>query len=602
MSKIIFSNNKALLAEYQGIANGGGYELLNTSKLDGFCVQTYKKLCVDNKNYVESAKGIAVAVGTYIYKGKTDGDALSLILEDFAGDIISVRDKMLGNYLLMIQAGSNCYFCTDKNGLFDAFYYESPNGTIAISNTLYELCKSIEEPLSVNELNVLEQVFQIAILGDGTIVDEVKRLRGYEYIRVNLSDKVLEIVDTLHRPEYTIDRTTDIDGHVKKFCETYLQYSHAIADVFDSDIAISATGGLDARMVLAGFLKNGVHPTLYSGEGNSVLSTTRVMDTNIVSMIAESFGLEQKILSWKTAEPVNKDWEKYIQRYGFFAGIYGGSEDTMNSYEGITNRFITHGFYGEMYRTLDFVQSYIGKENTMTLDDYIDNYYIDKRVQSYVSSETYTRYRQGIKEKFLCLLHNYNIQEDRLTADLCQALVFEYRRNADSRFVNFCNRQRYSIAIIGERDLLQHTFLPLTTKANATFAIRAINEMEPRLLDFPLYSTCKVDYINKEKLTMESKNIVGSKAISSSLRKYMKFRWVQKLYFNLSVVKKYLVGDKKVAREQWNSRKLSGQLNKLIKMNRQFDHRIDASTSNDMSRLSRYAIMLQIIRNIQNRK
>lgn len=600
MSKLIFTNTNSVLSGYQNTAISGGYKCLIKKKLDSFTVQTYKKLCVDNQNFFDSPKGFVAAVGTYIYKGKTDAEALSMILEDFDGDIISIRDNILGNFLLIIRTESRCYFCSDKNGLFDVYFFQSPDGTIAVSNTLYELCEAIPQPLTVNELNCLEQVFQIAILGNDTIVDEVKRLFGYEYIQIDLDNSHLDVVNVLKSPEYSFDKGKNIQEHVVEFCQTYEQYAKSISDVFDGDVAISATGGLDARMVLSGFLKNNVHPTLYSGEGNSVLSTTRTMDTKIVSMIADGFGLEQKVMSWKTAEPVNRDWEKYIQRYGFFAGIYGGSEDTMNSFETVSNRFITHGFFGEMYRTLDFVQSYAGKENTMKLDDYIDNYYIDKRVQSYISPDSYKRYRQNIKDKFKRLLLNYDIQDDRLTADMCQALVFEYRRNADSRFVNFCNRQRYSIAIIGEHELLKHSFLPMAIKSNATFIVRAINLMEPQLLNFPLYSTCKVDYINKENMTVETKNVVGSSTITSFLRQNMKYKWAQKLYFKLSIAKKFLVGDKKVALEQRNSLRLAVQLNTIISNYRVFEHDIDASTSNDMSRMSRYAIMLLIINNINS--
>lgn len=600
MSKLLLSNSVLLCSNYQEIANEGGYKTSRIQQIGSFQVDTWKKLCVDNVNYYYSEDGYISAVGTFIYSGKTDIEALKLIYRDFNGDILSLRNHILGNYLLLICKGDMCYICTDKNGLFDAFYYNNINdGVIAISNTLYELCKSIPYHLTVNELNVLEQVFQIAILGNETIVDEVKRLRGYEYIIVDIHAKKMTVINALQKPEYSIDNTSDITRHVDEFCSIYENYTKTISEVFNKDIAISATGGLDARMVLSGFLKNNVKPALYSGEGNSVLSTTRQMDTDIVEMIAKEFNNEHKFLNWKTADPVDKYWDKYIQRYGFFAGIYGGSEDTMNSYENVKERFITHGFFGEMYRTVDFIQSYIGKEDSMKLDDYLDKYYIEMRVQGYVSPELFVKYRDNIKRKFIALLDNYGFEYDSLTADMCQALIFEYRRNADSRFVNFCNRQRYSIAIIGEKELIKHTFLPVATKANATFIIRAINKLEPRLLDFPLYSTCKVDYIDKEQLIMKTKNVVGNNYVVSLLRNNMKYKWVQKTYFYLSIIKKRLIGDKKVANEQRHSSGLATQLKTIIVQNKLFEHRIYTSASNDMSRMSRYAIMMLILRRIQ---
>jgi hypothetical protein len=174
MGKVIITNRTECIDSLYHKNNQVGFKLSKRNCIGPLSLLLYKKLKVDNTNYRDFENGDFVATtGTLIYKGQLGADALTAIGKDFEGDVVKLRQNLLGNYLILIKKTSYIYIFGEEDNLFDVFYYSEANDW-AISNSLGDLYYLLRDRLSVNELNSLELCFQNTIIGPETIFNETK--------------------------------------------------------------------------------------------------------------------------------------------------------------------------------------------------------------------------------------------------------------------------------------------------------------------------------------------------------------------------------------------------------------------------------------------
>lgn len=310
MARLFLGNDKDVFLEFKRHNLGIGFHNYSSFEKDNISVIAFKKLKIDNENYCEFGNDFISGVGTFVYKESIGAVALKQIYNDFSGDLLEIRKNLIGNYLLALKKSEKVYVFCDANNIFNAYYYEN-KGQWCISNCLYEIALALPIELGINEFNVIEQIFQYNILGNGTVFNEIQKLLGSEYLEIDLEEGSFCKKQLYLSSPYKISERP-LEELVDEFCSDLQKITRKIVKCFNGDIGVCMTGGLDARMILAAFLSNGCKPVLTYGVGNSQLTNTKNGDLEVDKIYSERFDLPLKIMDWSTPEPVDLYWDILI--------------------------------------------------------------------------------------------------------------------------------------------------------------------------------------------------------------------------------------------------------------------------------------------------
>jgi len=154
-----------------------------------FEVTSFRKITdLENKNSVKYSNGDFICIcGTFIYKYKTGKDAINEVYSAFSGDVTKLQNDILGNYSCVLKKDEIIYIFTDREGIQKLYYQDVPE-SIVISQDLSKIACVIKE-ISINELALLEASFQYSNLDNHTMFNEIKLLRGNEYLSINVKKK-----------------------------------------------------------------------------------------------------------------------------------------------------------------------------------------------------------------------------------------------------------------------------------------------------------------------------------------------------------------------------------------------------------------------------
>ena len=171
MARLVLSNDKRIVENFVNHCNSVGFnkgtEIMAVSpgKLYGF---VFKKLCVDNDNYVAfEGGGFVTAVGTFFYKGVMGEEALKLIYDDFAKhrDICAIRREMNGAFVLAVSCDGTLCAISDTAGCLQSYYhYDEADGTWVFGNSLYEMVSSSTFKCTANEFNIIQETYSKCFL------------------------------------------------------------------------------------------------------------------------------------------------------------------------------------------------------------------------------------------------------------------------------------------------------------------------------------------------------------------------------------------------------------------------------------------------------
>lgn len=594
MAKLVLSDEISKIENIKKSSIKSGFTKYNEIHNSEFYLIAFKKLAVDNENLVKIQNNDFVATaGTLIYKEKIGKNALRNIYYDFEGNINNIRKNVIGNYFITIKKGDNiCIFC-DENNIFNVYYLNNKTNWI-VSNSLFDIAKYETEKLTINEFNFIEYTFQFSIIGNGTIFNEINKLRGDEYILINLKNSSFNIITELPgKITINFDNEEDL---TKQFTNALNNKIKVISRVFDK-ITISMTGGLDTRTIFSSFLRNNVKPNLVYGVGNSPLTNTKNRDLEIDKMFAERYGLNFHIMNWETPEKVDKYWNKYMNKYGLLSLIYYSSNNIFNELENLNTEFIEFGYFGEPLRNVPWLENL--KNEKFDIYEFIDDFYINSNIKKvYIN---YEEYRQNLIEKFINICKNNNIDYMNIDKDNFQILHNEYRKRADTKLVNFSNSSFYSISILSQKDLLDFSLnIPYSFKKNAKFMLKSLFEIYPDILKVPFFSHTE-DWIFDEKEFKLIKKYEGNNIIRN---------FKQKLKNNIK--NEYLLKILKSIDFQITKRKYTKKELDEIKKNRNlteyFIKKINKNNYNFLENLNKYegsihplayyAQLLTIINNI----
>lgn len=575
MSKFFLTNNKSLYGDIKRKVDLSPFEICFSKEGIISCLTT-KKLTIDNKNAKEEGDGFVSVTGTMVWGDgkKVDDSVLSEIWTTYKGDPNDIRKACIGNYAVSIVNNDRGCVFSDFSGFYNIYYYNR-KGTWIISNSLYDLYIALSEDLTLDKLSIIEFMRQSSILNGDSQFNEIKRLRGFDYLRF-APDKLECIVDNIQYPH----AHGDLYEQVSKYVDFSKEYAAKTYKAFGKP-TISMTGGLDARMLLSSYLSIDVRPDIYYGKGNSFLTNTFDQDLNIDRIYRDRFGLKLFESSWATPDPMDQFWDKYLDYFGFSYDIYSSSDAVMESVLNNPNNYFILGEGGEMLRNLPWVD----KRNTdyFTLEEFINEYYAPQELlDSIVDKQDFLNH---IRIKCQDICKYYHLNPEHIVTEDVFFLTLEHRKTADSQTLNWMNLIRYDSIQMIEYEGLLLTRLGYKDTSNAKFMLHCQNLMYPDVLAVPFFSRCKMRAFDRQTMSLKP---------MSSIVQDLKERMRQSLPSLFSFIRKNFYRDA-IQRNPINEKVFNRALVLYDKLNKQELFKLEKFS--DKRYLIKYVMFLHAINN-----
>ena len=319
------------------------------------------------------------------------------------------------------------------------------------------------------------------------------------------------------------------------------------------NISIFMTGGLDSRVILSAFIKSGVKPKLLYGVGNSAITNTNPNDFEIVKKIARKFNLDLVIMNWKSPYPIDKDWDKMLENYGFHSEIYSGTQNVFDAIEQLKDiDFIEFGYMGEVLRNSSWLDNY---DYDFINSEQLSNLYLDKYNTQIINDNK--KIKKNVIKYFNRISNRIGIDPKNIHKDQTQFFDNEYRKFSDTHLLNFVNLFTSSISIMGQDELLDFAAkVPYNQKINGKFQVEIIKRLEPSVLSIPILTHGQILNIDEVQIptTLRKTNLfdlIKSKLANNSiiLKIYLRIKFYMfplfdkeknKLHFRTNGIKKYL--------------------------------------------------------------
>ena len=543
-----------------------------------------KKLKVHDKNTLLRDDGFVVVVGTCFYEGILSTKVLDKILDGWITNknVELLRSRMKGTYAIAIGTEDGLSFFTDENGIqYLYLYHDKESGCWIVSTSLYEMAKTLKGKLTISENCFVENIFTTSTLCGETEFNEIQKLSGQDIVQVN-SAGVVNVKKLTN--ELKLD-TRPLPQIINSATDEARRLARMVNDNFGNCVAVCMTGGLDARIVFASLLSEHIKPSLYYGIGNSQLTNTYMGDWEVNQIYANRFNLSLTKMDWSTPDNVTAEWDKYIEKYGMMAKTYSASPAVMQSYEGIKERIVFLGFYGELYRNLPYVEN--SSNDAFTIDQLINNYLIEGDIRHVIGRQKYDLFLIHLRSQLAKLLKPFLTSDGLLPRDFFIALEQSKRFNNDSLQINLLNQQRYCFAFLGEPSLLKYTAIPVQEKMKSQLSIQLAYSIKPEVLEVPIFSRFTWKDYDAASGTVVDRNPRVKHGWITYLKNTNLGRYVRRL------LRPFVSEIRNIEKKNTLSNMIIGrQLEEVIKDNQIFNHEIDARRSEYISKEARYAMTL----------
>lgn len=493
MSRFIFSNKSNIVDQFVNHCDSVGFNKYSRFVDSNLYGAVFQKLHLDNVNLLREGRDVVAAVGTYFYKKEFAENALKLIFEDLneGKPIHEIRNELDGNFAMVVYHCEKMFALTDAMGVHYLYYYvDKDTKDWMIGTSLYEMALCLPKACTCNEFNLLEDCYQYGIWGDGTLLNEFKRVEGDCMCIVDVNKETLSI-QTGTVPLFTInqssfeDLTDSMSADIKDMVSV-------VGKCFGRDhISIFMTGGLDSRMTLAGLLSCGIKPHMYYGVGNSLLTNTKAPDLTIDKMYEKELGLELTVLDYSNRLPLDEEWDEQLNKYGFLDHFSTVTPNQRRAFESVREPFIFYGINGEAFRNEMSILEHADKEN-YTIEDVRDTYYILHRdYMEKVFGDKFEEYKAWLKEKQKRTMTPYLNEDGTIPRDFCAVYYLQCMIAHDTHKNNLLNQFRYCYTLGSNYRLMQYALAPSHMKDDAQIIIRVIDKLYPTLLDMPFFSRCE---------------------------------------------------------------------------------------------------------------
>lgn len=452
-------------------------------------VVAFGKLGIETSNIFSSDLGFAVGVGTFVYEGLLDDNALAGIFRDFSGDVRDMQKRIIGSYALAIWKGGKLTIFVDSNGIYD-LYYCIEDGFAAICSSLFLIGAALPE-VTINSEAMVQQLFQSCIIGEDSIIRGVSKLSG---------DRSIEWEGHDWRLVPLRDVSFGVSGFEELASATVARYS-GLRKCFNSP-AVAMTGGQDSRLTLAVLLGVGVDPRLVYWRGDSISTNTKERDLECVREIASKYALDIEL--WNASDSCRDRYVESLHSFGEYSRLYGYNENLIAELRATSCDFLTFGYFGEIFRNIEEIDTY--PKEIFSIEDYFDELCLRGNYKKIYPD--YQSYREHRIEDLKRICGELNLNPERLSKDDFQYLNTEtYRKRADTHMINFVNQFRYSFPLLGDR-MLTDTMngVGYKERVGSRPMLKMLKQLAPDLLNVPFFSHIRRMKVDATRLVLREGN------------------------------------------------------------------------------------------------
>lgn len=473
------------------------------------------KLGMLNRNAIQMDSNFCIATGTCIYKESLD---YSYLLKDFDENISRNRENSLGQYAVSILKDNKLTVYGDACGCYDIYYYRDElNTSWLISNSLYDIARTIgHELLTLNEFNVVQRMANRYIPNAETFFDQIKYLRGDEYIEINVLASKWSINHI--NVEFPVEED-DFDTVVSKAAAELKRKAGIIAKALGTP-TICVTGGLDSRLVLASFLANGIKPKLFYGVGNNQITSPRKEDELCADKLSKEFGLEVIKGDFSVSDPLNADWDYYINNCGFTtAYMWGGQRNVIRSLSSGSD-LLMFGWGGELLRNISNWTEQ-KEEQIITLKELLSKWYIARAESAPLIRDAITEYDSLIEKLMRGECYYLGLNPDLMSIDDAFLLERCYRSTADTQIPSFMQHYKYVYLLLFEETVLRHR-VKCAEKDFARFMLSICYALCPQTFNYPLFTHQQWKNLEASTMTLQPVKTSSEKLVNSFWAKMLR--------------------------------------------------------------------------------
>lgn len=191
-------------------------------------------------------------LGQCNYPGKSTDETMSDLLQITSeADIGDTKAQLFGHFVAIIKRGETVTIFGDYLQMRAIFY--AAGGTVissslsAVERFLGASADELDE-YKVYELFAMRHVLYPGLLGNTTIHKKIRRLRPYEFIRINNREESFEVCSC----KFSINnqKVSDVDAAARKLIKK-LELAIHLPEPSVSPVGATITGGYDSRLVAA---------------------------------------------------------------------------------------------------------------------------------------------------------------------------------------------------------------------------------------------------------------------------------------------------------------------------------------------------------------
>ena len=431
------------------------------------------KLAFENNNSAQLDSDFCIVTGTCIYKESLNYE---MLLEDFCGDLSLIRENSIGQYAVAIRKDNNLTVFGDACGCYNIYYWHGDDGSWIISSSLFHMAEVLKDNITLDNFAIAERSFYKVLLNGRTFFKEIHRLRGTEFLNVKLDSPIFKKKNT--KVDFPVGSFEEM---VDRAADSYRNNARIVAKVLGTP-KICATGGLDSRIILAAFLSVGIKPVLFYGVGNNIITAPKNEDIIILKKMNKTLDLKLETGDFSVSDPLDKDWNYYIQTHGFrTAYMWGAQQNVINSLAH-GQHLLMFGWGGEYLRRSWY---HLYDSPTPSVDELLRKWHQMPKFEGL--KKDIPNHEALVKEHFIEECKYLGIDPNNTSEDDLYLLEIAWGAQADTQIPSFMQHYNYCYLMSFEYNLQRYR-VTTTEKENAKFMLAILYKLYPDLLKEPIFT------------------------------------------------------------------------------------------------------------------
>jgi len=426
--------------------------------------------------FVEEGGAFAAAAGTLSYDGMTGSEALRKLLAE-ADPLHLDWSRLAGQFALVLHRGGRTFVATDFFAAFQLYH----DAERSLFSTSFLTAATVLPHVSFDPQGLYEYAVQAAVLGDDTVLAEIKRLGPNQVVELG------EHGVRLHRVAKDLPSAPTAEPLAERLATHASLLRRVVGEQalrFGDNIQCPLSGGLDSRLVFAVLRSLGCDPQAY------VYGWPVSPDVQIAQAIgaAEGFPLEwidkdavREITPEAFPEQVARNFEENDGLPNFGGLFDNGGNSYARDRRHRDGALTISGGAGEIYRDFFFLP-----DRRLRVADVADSFFARYDRRDMTAAFDGSRFLRRIRDKMLEALGRPG-DTSALPRTLIEQLYPRFRgRSLFGRELSVEARYSpYTFPFLDQRVVAEAMTLPMPLKRAGVFEAQLLHAIDPVLAARP---------------------------------------------------------------------------------------------------------------------